>query len=199
MKGSNPAKSLWVDGWYQFARQMRSSNCGQRPPQACVDLIVLHAISLPPGVYGGDEVQCLFTNQLDWSKDPYFQTIKGIQVSAHFYIRRSGAVWQFVSVDERAWHAGVSNYRGRDNCNDDSVGIELEGVEGAPFEPAQYESLASLCAALTDILPVGHVAGHEHIAPGRKTDPGSGFDWRLFQHMVAWPSRYFPDFPQNSN
>jgi AmpD protein len=199
MKVTDAAPSQWVQGWYQFARHLNSPNCGRRPPGACIDLVVVHSISLPPGIYGGDHVQRLFTNQLDWSADPYFQTIKGIQVSAHFYIQRSGNVWQFVSVDERAWHAGISNYRGRDNCNDDSVGIELEGIEGAPFEPAQYESLASLCAALSDIIPVRHVAGHEHIAPGRKTDPGGGFDWLALQQLLAWPPQYFPGSVQISN
>ena len=199
MKTPDAAPSHWLGGWYQFARRVHSPNYGPRPPGASIDLIVLHSISLPPGIYGGDQVQRLFTNQLDWSADPYFQTIKGMQVSAHFYIQRSGNVWQFVSIDERAWHAGVSNYRGRDNCNDDSVGIELEGIEGEPFEPAQYESLTSLCAALSDIIPVRHVAGHEHIAPGRKTDPGCGFNWRTLQQVLAWPPQYFPESVQISN
>ena len=199
MKTPDAAPSHWLGGWYQFARHVHSPNYGHRPPGACIDLIVLHSISLPPGIYGGDQVQRLFTNQLDWSADPYFQTIKGMQVSAHFYIQRSGNVWQFVSINERAWHAGVSNYRGRDNCNDDSVGIELEGIEGEHFEPAQYESLASLCAALSDIIPIRHIAGHEHIAPGRKTDPGCGFDWLTLQQVLAWPPQYFPESVQISN
>lgn len=193
MKVTDPTHPLWVDGWYQFARHLKSPNQGQRPLNAVVDLVIVHSISLPPGVYGGDQVQRLFTNQLDWSEDAYFQTIKGMEVSSHFFIQRSGNVWQFVGVDKRAWHAGVSHYRGRDNCNDDSVGIELEGLDGMPFEPAQYESLASLCAALTDILPLRNLAGHEHVAPGRKTDPGAGFDWCLIQRMLAWPPQYFPE------
>ena len=193
MKTSESTQPLWANGWYQFARRVQSPNRSARPAGACIDLIIIHSISLPPGCYGGDEVQRLFTNQLDWSKHPYFQTIKGLQVSAHFYIQRSGNVWQFVSVDERAWHAGISSYRGRGNCNDDSVGIELEGTEGASFAPEQYESLASLCAALTEIIPVRHVAGHEHVAPGRKLDPGAGFDWCRLQQLVAWPPQYFPE------
>ncbi|MFD0668702.1 1,6-anhydro-N-acetylmuramyl-L-alanine amidase AmpD [Ramlibacter sp. MAHUQ-53] len=172
-----PAAPLFQGGWYRFARRLDSPNFGARPAGACIDLLVIHSISLPPGQYGGDEVQRLFTNTLDWDAHPYFQGIRGLQVSAHFYIRRDGALWQFVSCDARAWHAGASQWRGRGNCNDDSIGIELEGLEGDPFEPAQYEALASLASALQQHYPVRHIAGHEHIAPGRKRDPGPGFDW----------------------
>jgi AmpD protein len=184
--------SLWQGGWYRYARRLDSPNFGPRPAGAVVDLIVIHSISLPPGRYGGDEVQRLFTNTLDWNAHPYFKSIEGMQVSAHFYIRRNGELWQFVSCDARAWHAGVSGYRGRENCNDDSVGIELEGLEGDAFEAAQYETLASLCAALAQHYPVQHVAGHEHVAPGRKGDPGPGFQWAWLQRSLGWPSRYFP-------
>lgn len=184
---------LWQEGWYRFARMLRSPNAGERPAGALIDLIVLHSISLPPGHYGGGEVLRLFTNTLDWSAHPYFESIRGMQVSAHFLIRRDGALWQFVSCDERAWHAGRSHYRGRDNCNDDSIGIELEGLEGGAFEPAQYETLASLCAALAQRYPVAHVAGHEHIAPGRKHDPGSGFQWGFLQRALGWRTQCFPD------
>jgi len=187
-----PASALWQDGWYRFARRLDSPNFGPRPAGALVDLVVVHSISLPPGVYGGDEVQQLFTNTLDWQAHPYFQSIEGMQVSSHFYIRRGGELWQFVSCGQRAWHAGASRYRGRDNCNDDSVGIELEGLEGGGFEPAQYEALASLTAALAQQYPVAHVAGHEHIAPGRKQDPGAGFDWSELQRSLGWPSASFP-------
>lgn len=184
--------ALWQDGWYRFARRLASPNHGPRPAGAQVDLIVVHSISLPPGEYGGDQVQQLFTNTLDWNAHPYFKGIEGLTVSSHFYIRRGGELWQFVSCDERAWHAGASTYRGRVDCNDDSIGIELEGLEGERFEPAQYEALAALCAALAQRYPVQHVAGHEHIAPGRKRDPGAGFDWRLLQQSLAWPQQYFP-------
>jgi AmpD protein len=186
------ADGLWCDGWYRFARQLRSPNFGPRPVQAQVDLIVVHSISLPPGEYGGTQVQQLFCNSLDWNAHPYFKSIEGVQVSSHFYIRRNGELWQFVSCDDRAWHAGASTYRGRDNCNDDSVGIELEGIEGGCFEPQQYETLGGLCAALADRYPIGHIAGHEHVAPGRKADPGSGFDWALLRHMLAWEAAAFP-------
>lgn len=184
--------SLWRDGWYQFAGRVPSPNYGSRAKEAKTDLIVLHCISLPPGRYGGDEVQRLFTNQLDWNQDPYFKSIEGMQVSCHFYIRRHGELLQFVSADERAWHAGVSSYRGRSNCNDDSVGIELEGVEGGPFEDSQYDTLACLCAALLQRYPVADIAGHEHVAPGRKTDPGPSFDWQRLQHALGLPPRCFP-------
>jgi N-acetyl-anhydromuramoyl-L-alanine amidase len=184
--------ALWRAGWYGFARQLVSPNFGVRPDDARVDLIVLHSISLPPGKYGGEEVQRLFSNTLDWNAHPYFKSIEGMTVSAHFYIRRNGELWQFVSCDDRAWHAGNSHYRGRDNCNDDSVGIELEGLEGTTFEPGQYEALAGLCAAIAQEYPVQHIAGHEHIAPGRKSDPGEGFDWTLLQRSLAWPKQCFP-------
>jgi AmpD protein len=187
----NPA--LWQDGWYRFARPLRSPNFGPRPAGAQIDLIVLHSISLPPGRYGGDEVQQLFTNQLDWDAHPYFGSIRGLEVSAHFYVRRNGELWQFVSCDDRAWHAGPSSWRGRTNCNDDSIGIELEGLEGDHFELAQYETLASLCPALAQRYAIAFIAGHEHIAPGRKADPGSGFDWALLQQQLAWAPAMFPD------
>jgi AmpD protein len=183
---------LWSGGWYRFARRLDSPNFGPRPAGAQVDLVVVHSISLPPGEYGGDQVQALFTNTLDWSAHPYFRQIEGLQVSAHFYVRRGGELWQFVSCDERAWHAGASHWRGRDNCNDDSIGIELEGIEGGPFEPAQYEALAAVCAALAQRYPVRHVAGHEHIAPGRKQDPGGGFDWALLRRQLGWEASAFP-------
>ena len=140
-------------------------------------MLVIHSISLPPGQYGGEAVQALFTNQLDWDAHPYFSEIRGLQVSSHFYIERDGSLWQFVSADQRAWHAGQSEYRGRTNCNDDSIGIELEGLEGDVFENAQYAQLTRLCQSLQQRYPIAHVVGHEHIAPGRKQDPGPGFDW----------------------
>jgi N-acetyl-anhydromuramoyl-L-alanine amidase len=187
--GPNP---LWQDGWYRFARHLKSPNFGTRPEGSRIDLIVLHSISLPPGAYGGDEVQQLFTNQLDWEAHPYFQQIRDTQVSAHFYIRRNGELWQFVSTHQRAWHAGKSSYRGRDNCNDYAIGIELEGLEGDVFEGVQYESLAALCTAIGQCHPDIHVAGHEHVAPGRKSDPGPGFEWPRLVNMLGWNTAYFP-------
>ena len=184
--------SLWLQGWYRFAAHMPSPNFGARPPLAHIDLIVLHSISLPPGQYGGPEVQQLFTNQLDWQAHPYFKQIEGLTVSSHFFIRRNGELWQFVSCNDRAWHAGASSYRGRSNCNDDSIGIELEGLEGDSFEAAQYETLNALCAAIMREFPIAHIAGHEHIAPGRKSDPGPGFDWMLFQNNLGLEPLYLP-------
>jgi AmpD protein len=177
---------VWHKGWYARAQAQPSPNFGPRPQQAHIDLLVVHSISLPPGVYGGPEVGQLFCNQLDWDAHPYFQTIRGLQVSAHFFVRRDGSLWQFVSCDDRAWHAGQSHYRGRDNCNDDSIGVELEGLEGDTFTPAQYQTLVDLVAAVAQHYPLAHVAGHEHIAPGRKLDPGPGFQWNLLlPHLTA--------------
>lgn len=178
--------SPWRGGWLQWAHHCPSPNCNARPPHACVDLIVVHSISLPPGEYGTGAVQDLFLNRLQWDAHPYYQQIRGLQVSSHFFITRSGEAWQFVSVHKRAWHAGVSHYRGRDSCNDDSIGIELEGLEDDRFEAAQYVTLLRLCDALVRRLPIRHIAGHEHIAPHRKHDPGNAFDWhRLARHCAG--------------
>lgn len=182
----------WRDGRWSAARWHPSPNWGPRPSGAIVDLLVVHSISLPPGLYGGHAVLDFFANQLDWSADPYYETIRGLQVSAHFFIQRDGEVWQCVDIGLRAWHAGASFYRGRNNCNDDSVGIELEGLEGDEFTVVQYQSLATLCRALAARMPIRHVAGHEHIAPIRKADPGPGFDWRHLQRLLGWSSQCFP-------
>lgn len=190
--GPDAGRQGWKAGWHGQARILESPNFGPRPAGARIDLIVIHSISLPPGEFGNHNVQRLFTNQLDWDAHPYFQGIRGLQVSSHFFITRTGELWQFVSTDERAWHAGQSSYRGRSNCNDDSIGIELEGLEGHGFEAAQYMALAALCRALAEKYPISHVAGHEHIAPGRKQDPGSGFDWFLLQRELALPTIFFP-------
>lgn len=193
-RGATPgdAPASWASGWYEAARRLDSPNFGPRPAGTAIDLIVLHSISLPPGRYGGDEVQALFTNRLDVSAHPYFEQIQGLKVSAHFYVRRDGEVWQFVSCDDRAWHAGASSWRGRPHCNDYSIGIELEGLEGDRFEPAQYAALVPLCRALARHYPVTALAGHEHIAPGRKLDPGPGFDWTRLQQALGWPDEAFP-------
>jgi len=186
----------WCDsgGWLAWARSCPSPNVGPRPDGTLVDLIVIHSISLPPGCYGGPEVEQLFTNQLDWDAHPYFQAIRGLKVSSHFFVRRDGELLQFVALGARAWHAGDSRWRGRDNCNNHSVGIELEGLEGDHFEPAQYATLARLCAAIATHLPIAHIAGHEHIAPGRKHDPGAGFDWAALQRALGWAETCFPPF-----
>lgn len=183
----------WHGGWLTCARHCPSPNFGPRPSDASVDLIVVHSISLPPGQYGGPEVEQLFTNQLDWQAHPYFERIRGAEVSAHFFVRRDGEIVQFVDTDQRAWHAGASSWNGRSNRNDDSIGIELEGLEGELFEAAQYASLTRLCKRLASHYPIAHIAGHEHIAPGRKCDPGAGFDWALLQRELGWPIRCFPE------
>jgi AmpD protein len=142
-----------------------------------ISLVVLHSISLPPGRYGGDAVERLFTNRLDTHAHPSFAELAGLRVSAHFFVRRDGATLQFVSCDRRAWHAGASSWRGRANCNDWSIGIELEGLEGRRFAAAQYTALATLLRALALRYPLAEVTGHEFVAPQRKHDPGPGFDW----------------------
>lgn len=184
--------ATWQDGWHAAARRLPSPNCGVRPPAMPVSLIVVHSISLPPGEFHGDFVQALFTNTLDWDAHPYFEQLRGLEVSAHFYIRRAGALWQFVSCDARAWHAGRSCHRGRANCNDFSVGVELEGLEGAHFTLAQYDQLARLCRDLAARYPIDAIAGHEHIAPGRKHDPGAGFVWPRLQARLDWPVARYP-------
>ena len=187
-----PDAPLWREGWLRTATHCPSPNFGPRPDGTCTDLVIVHSISLPPGIYGTGDVQRLFTNQLDWDAHPYFQSIRGLQVSAHFFITRQGLVWQFVSADQRAWHAGQSFWRGRPRCNDDSIGIELEGLEGETFEAAQYQSLVQLCQQIRAHYPIAYIAGHEHIAPGRKNDPGPGFSWPQLQQDLAWPTTMFP-------
>lgn len=183
---------VWRDGWWSAARRIASPNFGARPAGVGVELALVHSISLPPGCYGGDEIERLFTNRLDWGAHPYFETIRGLQVSSHFVIRRRGELLQFVSCDERAWHAGRSSWRGREGCNDYSVGIELEGLEGEGFEAVQYRVLARLLRALRGRYPLRGVAGHEHVAPGRKHDPGPGFDWPGLVRRLRWSASRFP-------
>lgn len=189
------APPVWNGGWHTQANALASPNHGPRPEHAHIDLIVVHSISLPPGEYGGHAVQDLFMNRLDWDAHPYFQSIRGLQVSSHFFIARDGTLWQFVDCDLRAWHAGRSSYRGRSECNDDSIGIELEGLEGLLFTDAQYAALARLCTDLCQRYPIAHIAGHEHIAPGRKADPGAGFDWQRLHMLLAKPNVRFPVAP----
>lgn len=195
-------KPRWHAGWWSGARASRSPNFGLRPPGTDVSLLVVHSISLPPGHYGGPEIEDFFLNRLDWSAHPYFESIRGLQVSAHFVVRRGGEVIQFVSCDRRAWHAGASSWRGRENCNDYSIGVELEGLEGETFEAAQYDALALLARGIARRYPVTAVAGHEHIAPGRKHDPGAGFEWHRFRSaldVVGGPDWDFPDSATRGN
>lgn len=182
----------WSEGWYRYARVLASPNFGPRLSGANIDLVVLHSISLPPGEFGNGNVQKLFTNHLDWDAHPYFQSIRDLQVSAHFFICREGHLWQFVSCEARAWHAGQSTYLGRDDCNNHSIGIELEGVERGYFEIPQYETLTALCAAILSKYPVRHLAGHEHVAIGRKLDPGPGFDWACLERSLGLNGGWLP-------
>ena len=168
---------LWRDGWYGAAQCIESPNYDARPVDAAIDLAVIHAISLPPGVFKGDGVTQLFRNQLNPAEHPYYAQIAGLKVSSHFFIRRDGALIQFVPVTARAWHAGVSCWGGRERCNDFSIGIELEGDDLTPFTAAQYQTLDTLLPALSAVLPLRAITSHSHIAPGRKTDPGPCFDW----------------------
>jgi AmpD protein len=178
------SRPRWANGWWSAAEARRSPNFNARPEGVPVTLAVLHSISLPPGEYGGDAIERLFGNELDWGEHPYYAGIRGLEVSAHFLVRRDGRLLQFVSCDQRAWHAGRSVWRGREDCNHYSVGIELEGLEGSGFEPAQYVQLARLLRALAARYPIEEVVGHEDIAPGRKFDPGMGFDWRRLRRAL---------------
>lgn len=191
----NLDRSGWLAGWWQGARRCESPNQGPRPACELPTLVVLHSISLPPGDYAGDAIERLFTNRLDWDAHPYFQSIRGLQVSAHFVVRRDGELIQFVSCDARAWHAGASRWGGRDNCNDFSIGIELEGLEGDAFDDRQYTALAHLLGAIAGHYPVSDAVGHEDVSPGRKSDPGAGFDWARVAALQL-PLR-LPDRPRD--
>lgn len=175
-----------VDGQLKCAQQIPSPNFNQRPDDTDIQLVVIHNISLPPSQFGGGYIEDFFQNKLDWSVHPYFQTIEGMQVSAHLLILRSGKIIQFVNFKDRAWHAGRSSYLALNECNDYSIGIELEGSDDLPFDEAQYEALANVVATLQKAYPKikQHIAGHSDIAPGRKTDPGPFFDWVKFRNQL---------------
>ena len=166
-------------------RIVESPNCDERPAGVEATLVILHSISLPPGQYGGDAIERLFTNRLNPAEHPYFQEIAHLRVSSHFLIRRDGETVQFVPVERRAWHAGASSWRGRSRCNDFSIGIELEGAEDDFFTDPQYASLVALLKALRNTLPLRDVAAHSDVAPGRKTDPGAHFDWARLLAALA--------------
>jgi N-acetyl-anhydromuramoyl-L-alanine amidase len=172
------------DGRANAAAQIASPNCDERPDDTAISLIVVHGISLPPGEFGGDGIEELFTNRLDPEAHPYYATIASLRVSSHFLIRRDGALLQFVPCGRRAWHAGESAWRGRSGCNDFSIGIELEGVDSQHYAAHQYRMLARLSRALMKRYPISDIVGHSDIAPGRKTDPGSAFDWARFRRQI---------------
>lgn len=182
-------------GWLNSAEKCPSPNHDDRPDSADISLLIIHNISLPPRQFGGPYVKDLFTNQLDCSAHPYFEQLKGLHVSSHFFIQRDGNVVQCVSAEKRAWHAGVSSFEGRERCNDFSVGIELEGSDFDPFTDAQYAALATLTLELVRNYPIRNVAGHQHIAPVRKTDPGPFFDWQRYQSSLLSFS-FFSDSAQ---
>ncbi len=186
--------SVSIDnGKLSIAEWLASPNYNQRPKDTDIDTIVIHNISLPPDEFcqtdadGIHYVKAFFTNRLDWTAHPYFETIRGIEVSAHLFIERDGLVTQFVNFNDRAWHAGRSSYLGREACNDFSIGIELEGSDFQPFSEEQYQTLAKVIVAIYQAYPKTHrhLTGHSDIAPVRKTDPGKHFDWQKLRHMVA--------------
>jgi len=186
-----PTLKLHVDrgGIVRAAAQVASPNCDARPAGSGVSLLVIHGISLPPGEFGGPWIVELFTNRLKAHAHPYFASLEGQKVSAHFLIRRDGSLAQFVPCSMRAWHAGISEWRGRERCNDFSIGIELEGADDIPYADAQYTMLAALTRALRRRYRIRDVAGHSDIAPGRKTDPGPAFDWKRFRRLTLPRSR----------
>ncbi len=173
-----------ISGWASGVRRIGTPNCDRRPPGTAVDLLVIHNISLPPGDFGGRAVDQLFTNRLDVAAHPYYEQLKGLKVSAHFLVRRDGEVVQFVPCGKRAWHAGVSQWQGRQRCNDFSIGIEVEGSDFVPFASVQYAALARLTRMLKRAYPIRHIAGHSDIAPERKTDPGPHFDWAHYRALL---------------
>lgn len=178
---------LLRDGWISAARQVPSPNHDQRPPHCPIELLLVHNISLPPGEFGGGWIERLFTNTLDPAAHPYFAGLAGMRVSAHFLIERSGALVQFVPCGARAWHAGASDWRGRARCNDFSIGVELEGTDVRAYEDLQYATLARLTQGLRRGYPIRAIAGHDEVAPARKTDPGPAFDWARFFVALARP------------
>lgn len=184
-QAGQPAWRVDDDGWLDAARRCPSANADPRPQGTAVDLLVVHNISLPPGEFGGAHVQQLFCSQLDPTAHPYFASIAALRVSAHFLIERDGTLTQFVSCEARAWHAGVSSFRGRVRCNDFSIGVELEGTDFIPFADAQYQTLALLVPALVRRYPLSAARAHSEISAGRKTDPGPCFDWSRVSALAA--------------
>lgn len=195
-----PFLSIDETGWCAQAQRQPSPNFDARVNASDIDLLVIHNISLPPGQFGGPYIADLFDNCLDCDAHPYFDQLRTLRVSAHFLIRRDGSLMQFVSTYDRAWHAGISVFEGRERCNDFSIGVELEGSDFVPFETQQYLTLAALTAALQRRHALRAVTGHEHIAPGRKTDPGPFFEWNTYcslvkQHEIENVCQCFLRFP----
>lgn len=172
------------DGWCDAAWRYDSPHYNARPADAAIDLLVVHNISLPAGRFGGPHVSDLFTGRVDYNADPSLASLRNVTVSAHFLVRRDGRLVQYVSCNDRAWHAGVSQFQGRANCNDYSIGVEMEGTDNVAFTSVQYDVLAQLAQALQNRYPLRWITGHEHVAPGRKTDPGPCFDWTLLDALL---------------
>ena len=171
------------NGWIEGIRHVPSPNFNERPTEVSVDLLVIHNISMPPSQFGTGDVDALFTNQLDFDHHPFYNGLRGIKVSSHFLISRDGQITQYVSMLKRAWHAGVSSFKGREQCNDFSIGIELEGTDDMPFTEVQYQQLASLTLLIMECFPnitQARITGHSDVAPGRKTDPGPFFKWKHY-------------------
>ena len=191
--------TLDENGRVSIARQIASPNHDARPDGTPITLVVVHGISLPPGAFGGRAVERLFTNRLDTASRPDYASLAGLRVSAHFFVRRDGRLLQFVPCAERAWHAGVSSWKGRERCNDFSIGIELEGTDDIPYTGAQYAMLARLVKVLRRRYPIADVVGHCDVAPGRKTDPGPAFDWARLARLTEVTSRRMPRSASRSN
>ena len=193
-QSDRPMLQIDSHGWCAQARRVPSPNCDARPDGVDVSLLVVHNISLPAGQFGGPYISQLFTNQLDCSAVPEFASLIRLRVSAHFLIRRDGQLMQFVPTTQRAWHAGVSSFEGRERCNDFSVGVELEGTDLVSFTDAQYSRLTALTIALQQAHPLRAVCGHAHVAPARKTDPGPFFEW--YRYQSQWASGSAADAPK---
>ncbi len=202
MRRQRPANASAVNfsldtgrGLLDWARQVTSPNCDDRPPGVEADLIVVHGISLPPGEFDGPWIDLLFTNALPRDDHPYFATVADLRVSAHLLVRRTGEVVQYVPFHRRAWHAGTSSWQGRERCNDYSIGIELEGTDHTPYESTQYAMLARVIAVLCRSYPgltPGRVVGHSDVAPGRKSDPGPAFDWPRLRSLIQFELEVAP-------
>lgn len=175
------------DGWFKESRKIGSPNYNDRPLNMAIDAIIIHSISLPPGCYDGDDISLFFSNKLDCDKDPFYEEIRGLEVSSHLLIRRTGELTQYVNLNARAWHSGKSQLGHMENCNDFSIGIELEGTDNSAFETAQYETLTEVITALMNYFPQitqERIVGHSEVAPGRKTDPGTGFNWGHLRQSI---------------
>ena len=187
------AISIDENGWAKGVLISPSSHFNERPEGVIPSLVILHNITLPPGEFGTGDVRRLFLGTLDTTKDARLADLEGLRVSSHFFVSRTGVIEQFVSCEKRAWHAGISSYLGRDNCNDFSIGIELEGTDDVDFEDAQYRSLVKLLKAVSKRYRISAIVAHSDVAPGRKTDPGPHFDWeRLEKEREVFG---VPEFP----